>query len=353
MTITPPEKQSGSTTRRKFVSSGLKSIAGAGALHAGLISLNSTANAKGLTELTVQFDWLMSNGQLGEVVALKRGYFAEEGLSVTFNPGGPNAQTIPPVLSGRANTGQFSESGQAIAAHGNGLPIRIFACGFQHAPFAFFSLPRAPVRSPRDMIGKRIGIQPTARFVLDMILAKHEIDPSQLDILSMGFDMGALVTGQLDVVTGWQTNTKALSILGPERIDFLPQQAGIDSYANVYFASIRDFERNKAAFTAYLSAIARGWGWAYHNREESVDILVDAYPNLDRTIEKATVDLIMKLAFTEETAHAGWGTFNQDKLQTQIDLYTKHELFRGSAPVYESFATQEILENTKHVRLKA
>ena len=27
------------------------------------------------------------------------------------------------------------------------------------------------------MIGKRIGIQPTARFVLDAILAKNKIDP--------------------------------------------------------------------------------------------------------------------------------------------------------------------------------
>jgi NitT/TauT family transport system substrate-binding protein len=203
------------------------------------------------------------------------------------------------------------------------------------------------------MIGKRIGIQPTARFVLEMILAKHGIEPSQLDIVSIGFDMGPLITGQLDVVTGWQTNTKALSIIGPERIDFLPRQAGIDSYANVYFASAREFERNKATLNSYLAAVARGWGWAYHNRDEAIDILVDAYPNLDRKVEKATIDLVMNLSFTEQTAKDGWGTFNRSKLQTQIDQYSQHGLFRRAAPVYEALATQEILEATKHVRLKA
>ena len=335
-----------SLTRRSF-------IAGVGALGAGLVSINRPARADESIDLTVQFDWLMSNGQIGEVVALKRGYFEEEGLNVTFNPGGPNAQTVSPILSGRAAIGQFSESGQAITAHGNGLPIRVIACGFQHSPFAFFSLPRSPVRSPQDMIGKRIGIQPTARFVLDMILAKHNIDPSRLEIVSMGFDMGPLITGQLDVVTGWQTNTKALSLLGPERIDFLPQQAGIDSYANVYFASIRNFEKNRATFTGYLSAVARGWGWAYNNREQSIDVLVSAYPNLDREIEKATVDLIMDLSFTNQTLKDGWGTFNRAKLQTQIDLYSTHKRFSKAAPVYDTFATQDILNATKYVRLKA
>jgi NitT/TauT family transport system substrate-binding protein len=337
-------------SRRGFVASTLQGIAGVTVASAGLVAISPPARASATVEVTVQFDWLLSNGQIGDVVASKLGYYEEEGLNVSFSPGGPNAQTVPPVLSRRADVGQLSGSGQCIGAHGNGLPVRMFACGFQHAPFAFFSLPRAPLRSAEDFVGKRIGIQPTARFVLDAILAKHNIKPSQLEIVSMGFDMGPLVSGQLDVVTGWRTNTKALSIIGPERIDFLPQNAGIDSYANVYFASMRGFEKKRELYSRYLRAVARGWRWSYHNREQSVDILADLVPNLDREIEKATVDMIMELSFDEQTATGGWGTFERQKIQAQIDLYSEHKLFAKAAPKFDEMTTYDILDATRKAR---
>src|SRR5690606_33868896 len=118
-----------------------------------------------------------SNGQIGDIVALDRGFFAEEGIEVEFSPGGPNSATVPPVVTGQAALGQFSDSAQLLLARASGVPVQIIVCGYRQAPFAFYSLPRAPIRSVEDMVGKRIGIQPTARFVLDAILAKNGIDP--------------------------------------------------------------------------------------------------------------------------------------------------------------------------------
>ncbi len=42
-------------------------------------------------EVRIQFDWLLGNGQLGDIVAQQKGFFKEEGLTVVFGPGGPNA----------------------------------------------------------------------------------------------------------------------------------------------------------------------------------------------------------------------------------------------------------------------
>jgi NitT/TauT family transport system substrate-binding protein len=57
--------------------------------------------------------------------------------------------------------------------------------------------------------------------VLDAILEKNQIDPAKLTITNIGFDMTPLTTGQVDAVTGWITNTQALSIIGPDRIDLM------------------------------------------------------------------------------------------------------------------------------------
>ena len=199
--------------RRSVLKGGAYILAAATAGMSVLVPRRAGAAAK----VVVKYDWLMSNGQIGDIVAVKQGLFQAEGLDVEFSPGGPNSATVPPVVTGDATLGQFSDSAQLLLARASGVPIKIMACGFRMAPFAFYSLPKAPIRSVKDMVGKRIGIQPTARYVLDAILVKNEIDPSSLTITNIGFDMTPLTTGQVDAVTGWITNTQALSIIGPDR----------------------------------------------------------------------------------------------------------------------------------------
>jgi NitT/TauT family transport system substrate-binding protein len=300
----------------------------------------------------VQYDWLMSNGQIGDIVALQKGFYEVEGLEVSFSPGGPNSATVPPVVTGQAALGQFSDSAQLLLARSSGVPIKIIACGFRQAPFAFYSLPNAPIRSVADMVGKRIGIQPTARYVLDAILVKNGIDPATLQITNIGFDMGPLVAGEVDAVTGWITNTQALAVLGPERIDLTMKETGLPSYANVYFATDDAIEENAAMLTAFIRATAKGWGWTQANPKEAVDITVDAYPQLDRAIEQATMGRILSLSFDATTAEHGWGWFDPAAIQEQISIYDSIGQFQGGAPTLADSISTAILDATADVRPK-
>jgi NitT/TauT family transport system substrate-binding protein len=303
-----------------------------------------------MAQVVVQYDWLMSNGQIGDVVALQKGFYEAEGLDVSFSPGGPNSATVPPVLTGQAALGQFSDSAQLLLARSSGVPVRIIACGFRQAPFAFYSLPAAPIRTVQDMVGKRIGIQPTARFVLDAILAKHGIDPSSLQITNIGFDMTPLVAGEVDAVTGWITNTNALSIIGPDRIDLTMQEAGMPSYANVYFATDDALAEHADILARFVRAVARGWGWSHANQAEAVDVMVDAYPQLDRETEHATMDRIMALSFDASTKENGWGWFDPASIQEQISIYDSIGQFQGNPPAMEESISTAILEATADAR---
>ena len=88
-------------------------------------------SAKAAAKVIIKYDWLMSNGQIGDIMAVQNGYFKEAGLDVEFSPGGPNSATVPPVVSGQATLGQFSESTQLVAARASGVPVKIIACGFR------------------------------------------------------------------------------------------------------------------------------------------------------------------------------------------------------------------------------
>lgn len=328
----------------------LLSATGLGLAGGALTSIGGL-NAQGQTKILVQYDWLMGNGQIGDIVAQKKGFFAEEGLAVTFGAGGPNAQTLPPVLSGQAQIGEFSTTSQALVAYGAGRPIKLFACGYQYSPYAYISLPRSPIRRPRDLVGKTIAVNPNGRFTLQLIMALHKIDPAQVRIVTMGVDMTPLIAGQVDAVTGFLTNTKALSVLGSDRVVMTSEDAGLTSYANPYFASSETYESQKPALAKFVRAAAKGWGWAYANRQEAVAIMCDAYPNLERDVERDTVDIVMGIAFNGATKAHGWGCFDNARIARQIEIFGSAEgTFKTRVPDLAGFATQEILELTSAAR---
>ena len=336
-------------TRRRLVrDAGLSLAMAAGGIALLLPRDGRAASAK----VVVKYDWLIGNGQIGDVVAVKNGYFEAEGLDVELSPGGPNSATVPPVVSGQAALGQFSDSAQLLLARSADVPIKIIACGFRSAPFAFYSLPRAPIRSVSDMIGKRIGIQPTARFVLDAILKKAGIDPSRLTITNIGFDMTALTTGQVDAVTGWITNTQALAVIGPDRIDLLMKDTGLPSYANVYFATDDAVANNAETLAKFIRAVAKGWGWTHANPADAVKLTVAAYPQLDLAVELATVPRVMSLSFDAATGRDGWGTFDDAAIATQISVYSSIGQFGSTTPRVEDCVTHKILEMTAAARPK-
>jgi NitT/TauT family transport system substrate-binding protein len=169
---------------------------------------------------------------------------------------------------------------------------------------------------------------------------------------NIGFDMTPLTTGQVDAVTGWITNTQALSIIGPDRIDLMMKDTGLPSYANVYFASDQAISEHSDTLAKVLRAIAKGWGWAQAHPDEAVKLTVEAYPQLDLAIELKTMPRILQLSFDAATGKDGWGTFEASALQEQIAVYDKIGQFKAGAPKLEDCYTTKILEMTATDRPK-
>ncbi|MEF9600935.1 ABC transporter substrate-binding protein [Paracoccus sp. PXZ] len=300
--------------------------------------------------IKLQLGWLAGNGILGELAADQNGYFAEEGLALEVVAGGPNVDGVASVASGRAEIGSISSSPSLMLARSQGLPVKCIAAGYQQHPFTYFSLEKNPVREPKDLIGKTVATNGTARILLQALLAANGIPEDQVEVLVMGADMSPLLTGQADVVTGWKTNVSALSVLGPERVDMTLWDAGIKLYANPYYVTDRSLNENPEQVRGMLRAIARGWGWVHDNPEAAVDILVSRYPNLDREAELAAVGSVVEYSFNEATRERGWGTMTRENWQAQIDIYDRLGQFEGGAPAVDDVMTLSVLDEIAAVR---
>ncbi len=331
----------------------LKAGAGLGALAMAPTFVTVSARAGELSKVDMQLGWLASNGILGEVVALSKGFYDEEGIEMEVTPGGPGVDGVASVAAGRAAVGQLSSSPSLMLARSAGIPVKAFAAGYQKHPFTYFSVQDSPIRTPQDMVGKTIATQPTAVILLRALLAQNGIAEDDVEIVNMGSDMNQLLTGQAQAVTGWLTNTNALKILGDDRVDMMLWDAGLQLYANVFYTTDETLADHSDTLTAYLRGSARGWDFARQNPEEAVDALVTTYPNLDRASELEAVGPVLGFSFNEVTATDGWGAMNRANWEAQIEIYAKLDQFQGDVPTVDDVMTLSILEAASDVRAKA
>jgi NitT/TauT family transport system substrate-binding protein len=328
--------------RRDF----LKASAAAGAF----VSLD--AQAQGRPVINLQLGWLLSGNQIGEVCAKQLGYYEAEGIELRFQGGGPNIDGVAVVASGRFEVGQVSSSPSLMLAASQDIPIRCFATGAQVHPYTFFSLKKNPVSRPADLVGKKVGIQATGVILLRALLAKNNIPERNVQIVTIGADMAPLLTGQVDVVTGWLTNTTALKVLGPDRVDLRLWDAGVKLYALPYYATADTVQKKGDVLAKFLLASSKGWAYAHANRDAAVDLLVKEFPNLNKADERVALDVMLDYAFSDRTKAEGWGTMDPQVWQDQIDLYAQLGQFSRKTPKLDDVVTFDILKRTADARVK-
>jgi len=337
-----------SFNRRSVIKGALTAATAAGI--GPILSFESLSQTKSV--LNMQLGWLLSGNQLGEVCAKALGYYEAEGIDLKFQPGGPNIDGVAMVAAGRFEIGQVSSSPSLMLAVSQDIPIKCFAAGAQIHPYTFFSLKKNPVHEPKDLIGKKVGIQSTGVILLRALLAKNKIAEKDVTIIPIGADMAPLLTGQVDVVTGWLTNTTALKVIGDQRVDMRLWDTGVRLYALPYYATVDTLSKKPEVLAKFLNATSKGWAFARGEPEKAVDYLVKEFPNLNRADEIDAAQVMLKYAFSDTTKTAGWGAMDPAVWQEQISLYADLGQFSKRVPKVDEVMTLDILKMTADTRAK-
>jgi NitT/TauT family transport system substrate-binding protein len=335
-------------TRRRLLKGGAALATGA----AFSAMMGRRSRAASLQTVNMQLGWTIGGNQVGEVVAKRLGYFEEEKISFAIQAGGPNNDGVAIVASGRYEIGQVSSSPSLMLAASQGIPVVCFAVGAQEHPYAYFSLPKAPIRTPQHMIGRKIGVQATGQILLTALLRKNGIPENKVQKVIVGSDMTPLLTGQVDAITGWRTNTTALKVLGSDVVVMRMWDHGVMLYALPYYTTVDFLKAKPDVLAGFLRAAGRGWAYAKANPEKAVDLLIQEYPNLVRADELEALPVMMSAAFTERTKTFAWGSFDPAVWQEQIDLHDDLKQFSARKPKLEQVITTKILDLTTNDRPK-
>jgi NitT/TauT family transport system substrate-binding protein len=113
----------------------------------------------GLTKITLLADWYPQPEHGGFYTALAKGYYKEEGLDVTIQPGGPYLSTYQRVAAGAAQFG-MGGSDRILESVGAGQPLVAVAATMQYDPQGIMVRKDSPVRTFSDLSGHTISVQP-------------------------------------------------------------------------------------------------------------------------------------------------------------------------------------------------
>lgn len=162
------------------------------------------ALAQGKDPVKFLLDWTWWPPQIPLIVAKEKGFFDKAGLNVEFRQGTGSGTTCQVVGQGAYDIGHvnLTTAAQTIA---KGVPIKAVAT---IAPKGASGLvfKEGAIKGVKDVIGKRIGSTPggSDAQILPAFFAKNGIELSQVTLVNMPGDakLGALLTGQIDVLSG-------------------------------------------------------------------------------------------------------------------------------------------------------
>ena len=190
-----------------------------------------------LTEITVQLQWIHQAQFAGLYAADQNGYYTEEGLAVTFVPGGPGVDSLSPLLEGSAQFGTASAD-QLLVARGEGKPLKAFAVIYRRSPAVFITLSSSGITRPQDFIGKTIRTPAPNIPMLHAMMTGVGIPRDQYTEVDLPSDVEEFASGRAPV---WIVYLNALAIsvqrAGYEINIIYPDDYGVHFYSDSLIAT--------------------------------------------------------------------------------------------------------------------
>lgn len=300
-------------SRRHLMAMGLGGIGAMALTGRGVLAQHS--------DVALQLSWLHSVQFAGSYIADEQGFWAERGLSVRLDAGGPNAPVEPPVVTGTALVG-ISAADYTAAAVQQGAPFRIIAVAMQNNPFAIASLPTNPVNTPKDLEGKRIGMALANMPVLRTLATLNDVDIDRIEVIPTQYDAASLVAGEVDCLLCWSTDLPvAMHVRGIESVTMLMADFGYTVHSQTYIATEDSLANRRAELVALMAGEVQGWEVYRANLDAATDLTLARFPDagLDRPTQIEQARRQVPLMFSDLTDSNGFGWFTDDTVAQNIE----------------------------------
>jgi NitT/TauT family transport system substrate-binding protein len=314
------------------------------------------------TRFRFNLGWRVEASAAGFLLAAERGYYREEGLDVVIDTGNGSAGAITQVAGG-AYDGASADFASLIQHNLANPSRRLLAAAIQYDknPNALIVKADGPIRTPRDVAGKKIAGQPfNASRALFPIFARAQgipVDSVQWQNVDPGLGNQLFMRGEVDAVaffffTGL-INLQAAGLRPDQMRSFVYADHGLQGYGNAIVVNPGLAQSNPRALSGFVRATTRGWLDCVTDPEAGGRAVKSREALADQAMETARLRMITEgTMVTPDTRANGWGAATPARIRATIDETVTAFGLQGSLAVEEVF-TDRFLAPPADRRLRA
>jgi ABC-type nitrate/sulfonate/bicarbonate transport system substrate-binding protein len=353
-------------TRRPRALRGAALLAAAALVLAGCGSSDdeggsSAGGGDDLGDISVQFSWIKNAEFAGEFIADDAGYYKDAGIGKVNFLAGPVAQEEI-VATGKAEFGLSNAVSTAAAISNSQFPLKIVGATYQKNPFSILSLAdKGNIKTPQDLIGKKIGVQDPNLSLFKALLAANNIDEKQVTIVPNGFDISPLEDKKIDGLVAYITNESLLvKGHGFDTVDLSFADNGLPFVAESVITTDEILKSKPDLVKAFLEAEIKGWSDACDGAagyKKGAELAVNKYGKdldppleLDKEIDQATQQC-ESLVKTDETKANGIFTISDELIDANMKSLKAAGIELEADELFDMGPLTELLEEKPDLKV--
>jgi NitT/TauT family transport system substrate-binding protein len=315
-----------------------------GLVAAAALLTSVAATSAQQTKVRFTLDWKIQGIHAWYHWAKDKGYFAAEGLDVVIDQGEGSAATVTRIMSGAydAGFGDINAAIQAASDRPDEAPVTVYMI-YSKAPFAVLTKAASPIRSIKDLAGKKLGAPAggASLKLLPALARQNGLDLGKVELTNMAPNLQEqmMIRGQVDAVAIF-TATSYMNLvalkLDPDK-DFRwisYADAGLDLYSNGVMVSPKLAREKPEAVKGLVRAINRALKECVASPDAAVALLAKTEPLINSDIEKRRLTYVYDtLMATPEATRLGIGDVDDARLARAIAVITEsYELAKPPTP---------------------
>jgi NitT/TauT family transport system substrate-binding protein len=309
------------------------------------------APAYAQTDVKFTLDWRFEGPAAGFLLAQDNGYFAQEGLNVTFDIGNGSVEVIPRVATGAYQMG-FGDINSLIKFLDEDVsqPIEAVMMVYDKPVFSVIGRKSQGITDdPKSLEGKKLGAPPPdgAFAQWPAFVDAAGLDTSNITLESIGFPVREpmLASGDVDGVFGFAfsviLNLKANGVPDEDISTILFADHGLNLYGNAVMVNEAFAEENPEVVKGVLRALAKGFADAVADPAAGAAAVLARNETLDIDTETARLNMANEMNIkTPYVVENGFGNVDVDRLAASIETLKISMGLKGNVTASDIFDAQ-------------
>lgn len=299
-----------------------------------------TSSSSELRQIVVGMPYIPNIQFAHFYVAQIEGYFAEEGLDVTFDYNFEN-DVVQRIATNNQITFALASADSILLARSKGLPVKAVMATTQAFPIGFISKTAAGITTAQDLKGKTIGIPGRfgASYIgLQAVLRASSLTEADVTVQEIGFaQVAALSDDKVDVVSGYINNEPIQLANSGIAVNVLNVSDVAPLASDHLIVSEKTLTEDRELVVKFTRALLKGMNRVSEQPDASYQTALQAIPEANRVdprIGLAVLNATIALWQAEDV-----GVIQVDNWQNTHDLLVAMGLITADVQVDAAYDT--------------